>query len=156
MAHTTRQQSIAVMEQIYSEAFDRAGSWRKDHGITGDGKRKRPNSYKMTLWLRPWHYMQVCNDAARAGVSVTKYMQEQLTDPRIKQFLPIRENLKLWNDEEKGPSKKSHENVSSLRTARVKRQARQLMESKPAMGDIIPPGTKRYAFAKARRRVFGG
>jgi hypothetical protein len=142
------------MEQIYSEAFSRASGWRKEHGVTGDGKRKRPNSYKMTLWLRPWHYMQVCNDAARAGVSVTKYLQEQLTDPRIKKFLPIRENLKLWKEEEQGT--KSNENVTSLRSARLKRQATKMLAPKGVVvGEVLPPG-KRYAFAKARRRAFGG
>ena len=141
----SREESMRIMESVYAAAFHQAKDWRKERGITGDGHRKPPRNYKMTLWLRPWEYTQLCADASHAGVSVTKHLQEKLTDPRLRPFLPTRENQKLWREEEKSEGK-----VSSLRKARVKRQQRMIAAKGVAIGDIIPPG-KRHAFARARR-----
>lgn len=146
--HASREESTKVMEDIYAAAFGAAQSWRKDHGAP-TGQRKPPKSYKMTLWLQPWHYMQVCNDASRAGVSVTKYLQEQLTDPRLKAYLPTRENQKQWREEEKAGGEAN--GVTSLRRARLKRQAKMLTGKGAVMGDILPPGSRRHVFAHARR-----
>lgn len=142
----TREESLKIMEQVYAAAFDQAKGWRKDHGITGDGKRQPPKSYKMTLWLRPWEYTQFCSDAANAGVSVTKHLQEKLTDPRLRPFLPTRENQKLWKADEKSEGG----GVTSLRKARVKKQQKMLAAKGVAIGEIIAPG-KRFAYARARR-----
>lgn len=148
-----------VIEDLFWDAWNKAEAYRTAKGekarkpvieerknfIQGAPRRRvGPRSYKITLWLQPWQYLELFEQQKkdRHHGSLTAWMHARLTDERIAHAVPTRENLARMRAEAKEMAVvKGAPKVLALPPVPRRRRARSL-----------PPSTVKVA--AARRRAF--
>lgn len=79
------------LQRVLTEAFRRSQKSRERKGLPvpdaeikrtrGGGRWVGPKSYRITLWLRPWQYLALCEDQRKSHHrgSLTSYLQGLFT-----------------------------------------------------------------------------
>lgn len=151
-----------VIEDLLWDAWNRAEAYRQDKGERArkpflterkqifPGAPKRtvgPRSYKITLWLRPWEYLELFEQQKKDGHrgSLTKWMQQRLTDERIADKVPTRENLMRMRAEAK--------EAAGLDVIRGAKKVKSLPPARRRQARVLPPLTVKTAAARRRRAV---